>query len=179
MARSFKSEIFDTIANNNVELFKEKLPNCDKALISELIIYSSQINRIEIVKEIISNGYYNLKWYETTGLMIACKFGHINIVKEFIKVKDVDFINAKTHDGETALLIASIYGHPKIVMELLWNCENIDYHAIDKSGRSLMIIEKSKPNNKIYLFLQRKIKKDILKLYNFSNDIVLKIMEFF
>ena len=54
----------------------------------------------------------------TSGLHVACKFGHLDVVKELIAA-GVD-INAQTTAGSnTALIYAAYQGHDEVVHELL------------------------------------------------------------
>ncbi len=53
-----------------------------------------------------------------TALMFAALKGHLEIVRELLKVPEIE-VNKKNRDGNTALMFAAFKGHSEIVQELL------------------------------------------------------------
>jgi ankyrin repeat protein len=47
--------------------------------------------------------------------MLACRKGHLNVVKLFMSNPNFDSLNYKNIDGQTAYVLAYQYGHNKIV----------------------------------------------------------------
>lgn len=94
-----------------------------KDMISEGLIYAARNNNIEIVKELLTNKYtknsVNLKHKKSSAFRIACKHGHLDIIK---MLADNNFIQEKPeyNDGKIGArfkvddntLINSEYGTP-------------------------------------------------------------------
>lgn len=94
-----------------------------KDMISEGLIYAARNNNIEIVKELLTNKYtknsLNLKHKKSSAFRIACKHGHLDIIK---MLADNNFIQEKPeyNDGKIGArfkvddntLINSEYGTP-------------------------------------------------------------------
>lgn len=94
-----------------------------KDMISEGLIYAARNNNIEIVKKLLTNKYtknsVNLKHKKSSAFRIACKHGHLDIIK---MLADNNFIQEKPeyNDGKIGArfkvddntLINSEYGTP-------------------------------------------------------------------
>jgi ankyrin repeat protein len=77
-------------------------------------------------------------YYEnTTPLYVACQNGHVEIVKELLKVSRID-INKKNKAGEAALTSACAKGYVDIVKELLKE-PKIDVNIKNSSGGTPLI----------------------------------------
>ena len=81
-----------------------------------------------------------------TGFMIACKYGHIEIVKLLLSNDKINDININKH---SALMYACKYGNIHVVKFLLEKGANISH--INNQGENCLIVSRDAPNNNIDL----------------------------
>jgi ankyrin repeat protein len=76
--------------------------------------------------------------YGRTALMLACQFGHLEILKGIISNKLID-LNEKDEFGQTAFMLACDNGHLELVKDLL-KIDGIDVNAKDEDGRTALML---------------------------------------
>jgi ankyrin repeat protein len=124
------------------------------------LIYASEGGHIDVVRVLLNHDMVDVNASGEKGrtaLIGASNFGRFHVVRELLNHNSVDMnerhecgkipffgalskrnvekvdVNSRDHDGLTALMHASLYGHVEVVRELL-NCDDIDVNARDNKG---------------------------------------------
>ena len=105
----------------------------DADLMHELSNPDAPFN-INVITNLLSEGVSPVA--KNTALHYASKEGHVEIV-EILLDNDAN-VNAKNNDGQTALILASIYGH-KDTVDMLLKKGKADVKAKDKWGRTALV----------------------------------------
>ena len=71
------------------------------------------------------------------AFILAASDGHVEVVKEFLAKDGID-VNAKGHNGDTALMWAARNGHVEVVNELLAK-DGIDVNVENKYGDTALM----------------------------------------
>ena len=110
------------------------------------------MKRAKMAKQKLYNCFWNIAISEESGLnikdnnrftalMVACKNGHIEIIKLFLdsSERNID-LNARNNEGTIAFTWACRNGHKDVVQLLLDNSErNIDLNARCVTGRTALM----------------------------------------
>ena len=90
-----------------------------------------------------------------TSLILACFYGHKDIVQLLLKHHERIELNAKTNGGTTAFMLACYYGHKDVVKLLVDRYERIDLNAKD-SVSVLVKIDKKMLSN-CFLIIRKEL----------------------
>ena len=78
-----------------------------------------------------------------TAFMIACEFGHKEVVQLLLENSNID-LKARDNHGWTAFINACSRGHKDVVKLLLDHSERFDLNAKDNNGRTALMIASQK-----------------------------------
>ena len=120
--------------------------------------------------------YYNINMVDANGyieyILAITHFSTntINIIKLLLLDKTID-INMVNNDGNTALMLASLYVKIDIVKLLLLK-QGIDINMVNNDGNNALILAKNadinKNNNKLLTLAIKQDKQEIIHLLNES-----------
>jgi ankyrin repeat protein len=88
----------------------------------------------DAVEHSLSKENTKFQWYRDRGLLIACEFGHLDIVSMLLKADPKGNVNERDQTGWTALHLAARNGHANIVKTLLEADPKANIDAQDKHG---------------------------------------------
>ncbi len=114
---------------------------CWTKSIDEELIYNARRGNLDKVRELLQRGAnVNAKggfrcW---TALIWASYYGHLEVVRAFLKHDGVD-VNAKDRWDCTALILASARGHLEVVRALLYH-NGVDVNIQNKYGMTALIL---------------------------------------
>jgi ankyrin repeat protein len=110
---------------------KEKKANCAYLIVAIEDGNSKEVSRLLMLMDAADLEARNLEG--DTPLMIAARFGRLNILKKLIEAGAN--VNVKNKKKQTPLILAASFGQRKIV-EVLLGQNEINIHARDRDGRT-------------------------------------------
>lgn len=114
--------------------------------------YITSIHICKILLDNCPDTHEGDREYGVTPLWLACKYGHLDLVKFLIK-KGV-CVNQRNNNGETPLYIACYYGHLDVVKFLIH--KGVDINQANEYGKTPLLVASLNGHLDVVKYLSQK-----------------------